>query len=343
MMHKNGGVYNNQTSRVDYSISFARMVAMVFIILCHLLKYYGNLLTYWFDVGVQMFLCISGYLHGSKNIKQIREFYISRAKRILIPYYIVLIPAIVIEVVLFRDSITGSHIFNSLAIRGTIPSGGHLWFIPLILFCYIITPILFGIKENTVVDNKSFLSFIIISSVFTGGFCLSVCRYYNVAWVFTYVISYSMGSIKGKQFEKQFLYLFVALAILFNGTQIYIEWMTARGLLLIGRFSFVYNYFSNFAHAFLGIALFLTIKSFFTKIRLARIRFVHKILDISDQYSYEVFLTHHFLILGPLSLMSITSYPLINICVVLLFIVISSKLLRVLEAKILGLLDCTDT
>ena len=49
------------------SISLIRMVAMSFIIICHIFQTYGNELAWWFNVGVQIFLIISGYLYCSKD------------------------------------------------------------------------------------------------------------------------------------------------------------------------------------------------------------------------------------------------------------------------------------
>ena len=59
-----------------YSISLLRMVAMLSIVSCHIFQYYGNFLAWWFNVGVQIFLCISGYLYGQKDIGEITAFYV---------------------------------------------------------------------------------------------------------------------------------------------------------------------------------------------------------------------------------------------------------------------------
>ena len=50
------------------NIGFARFIAMCFIIVCHILQYFGYELAWWLNVGVQMFLFISGFLYGNKNI-----------------------------------------------------------------------------------------------------------------------------------------------------------------------------------------------------------------------------------------------------------------------------------
>lgn len=50
--------------QMDYSISFIRLISFLLIITCHIQQYLNIVLAWWFNVGVQIFLCISGYLYG---------------------------------------------------------------------------------------------------------------------------------------------------------------------------------------------------------------------------------------------------------------------------------------
>ena len=68
------------------------MIAMEMIIICHIMQYYDFVLAWWFNIGVQIFLCISGFLYGRKAIENIARFYNQRIKKILVPYYLTLIP-----------------------------------------------------------------------------------------------------------------------------------------------------------------------------------------------------------------------------------------------------------
>ena len=52
----------------DLGISFCRYIAMNFIVACHVLQYYDNELAWWFNCGVQIFICISGFLYGQRRI-----------------------------------------------------------------------------------------------------------------------------------------------------------------------------------------------------------------------------------------------------------------------------------
>lgn len=61
---------------------------MLMIILCHIFQFYNCILAWWFNVGVQIFLCVSGFLYGGKNIDNVTQFYTNRIKKILVPYYL---------------------------------------------------------------------------------------------------------------------------------------------------------------------------------------------------------------------------------------------------------------
>lgn len=59
---------NDVVSQYDYSISMIRAMSMLSIIICHIMQYLNIELAWWFNVGVQVFLCISGYLYSDRKI-----------------------------------------------------------------------------------------------------------------------------------------------------------------------------------------------------------------------------------------------------------------------------------
>ena len=63
------------------TISWLRMLATLFIIICHVFQYYNMEAAWWFNVGVQMFLCISGFLYGNKRITSSVDFVWSNIKK----------------------------------------------------------------------------------------------------------------------------------------------------------------------------------------------------------------------------------------------------------------------
>ena len=94
-----------QTER-DNAISAIRLIAMIFIVLCHFFQYYDNELAWWFNVGVYIFFAVSGFLYGSRNIMDPISFIKKNFKKILVPYYIFLIPAIIFYFIFAPNKIT---------------------------------------------------------------------------------------------------------------------------------------------------------------------------------------------------------------------------------------------
>lgn len=75
-----------KTRRYDYSISFTRICAMFFIIICHLGSYFGSVFVgQLFNVGVPIFYLISGYIYGNTQISNTRTWLYKRLIRLYIP------------------------------------------------------------------------------------------------------------------------------------------------------------------------------------------------------------------------------------------------------------------
>lgn len=66
------------------AISYLRIWAFLCIITCHFLQYYENNLAWVLNIGVQIFLAISGILYGRKDIGKPMAFY---NKRIVYSFY----------------------------------------------------------------------------------------------------------------------------------------------------------------------------------------------------------------------------------------------------------------
>lgn len=117
---------HNVLNKKDYSISAIRLFAIVSIVTCHILQYMNLELAWWFNVGVQVFLCISGWLYGGKRIDDSLSFIKKQFKKILLDYYIVIIPVLVLYCFFESEIMSKSLIFNVLICKQTLPGGGHL-------------------------------------------------------------------------------------------------------------------------------------------------------------------------------------------------------------------------
>ena len=286
------------------------------IISCHIMQYYNLELTWWFNVGVQIFLCISGFLYGQKNIGNVTVFYNKRLKKILIPYYLVFIPFGIIEFIFARDVFSIKDYAMGLVLCSTIKGAGHLWFIPTILMCYLITPLLREYRNKCVEGKRTIVVFtvlgIIITTVLIQGFTS-----FNPAWICCYVIGYDLGMNENGKYISEKILMIVAgvFAVVYCDYIVNIDF-TGFGTI------------KNYNHVMLGVFIFLLLKVIFEKVNLSR---VGKLLILSDAYSFEVYLVHVILILGPFSLLALTRYSLVNILIMLLVVCVLAFVLKKAE------------
>lgn len=299
------------------------------IISCHIMQYYELELAWWFNVGVQIFLCISGFLYGQKNIDNATDFYNKRLRKILIPYYLVFIPFGIIEFIFAREFFSVKDFAMGMVLCSTIKGAGHLWFIPTILMCYLITPLLQGYRNKYVNGKRTLVLFsvlgVIISSVLIQGF-----TDFNPAWVCCYVIGYVLGIYEKHKYisEKVMMIITGVIAIVGNTIQIYCDYIANIDFTDLGIIR-------NYSHVMLGVFIFMLLMVTLKNVDLMRIR---KLLNISDEYSFEMYLVHQLLILGPFSLLALTGNALINIVIVLFCICVLAILLKKTEKAVTSLI-----
>lgn len=315
--------------QMDYSISFIRLISFLLIITCHIQQYLNIVLAWWFNVGVQIFLCISGYLYGMCGGVEIADdvmFYKKRIRKILIPYYAVVIPVIIIQWIFFSEEIGAAKIIHVLLCRDTLSGGGHLWFIPTILICYILTPYL-GRYLRSMSEDHILIRAIKIICIYAVVFD-QFFGFFNSAWIVCYSIGFVLGFFVKKQLVKYGLIIKVSVGILclLNVVQIIIDYVYK--LQFTGTIEHLYSDWCSYNHVWLGITVFNVLKYLFDKIDFSKHKRLVNILKISDEYSYEGYLVHLFIILGPMSLMALTKYVVLNVAVILLLTVIFSVLLK---------------
>lgn len=307
-------------------ISAIRMIAMLMIIACHIMQYYDFFLAWWLNVGVQIFLCLSGYLYGRKKIENIIEFYRKRLLKILVPYYLTLFSFSLVQYIFSRETFNIIKLIKAIFLRSTITGAEHLWFVPTILFCYLITPLLQSYRDEYIKNKRTCCIYSILSVFIVSIYVELFSDFFNSAWIACYVIGYSIGINEKNQILSLKTISFVSFFIMFIGNvmQIYLEYfahISFRGSRL----------FYNYNHVFLGLFLFLILIQLFKSINNNKIMFL---LNLSDIYSYEIYLVHQLVILGPFSLLGITKNILINLFLVCITILCLACLLKNIEEKV---------
>ena len=315
----------------DLSISFVRMLAMMFIVICHVMQYYDMELAWWFNVGVQIFLCISGYLYGRKRILDILVFYRKNFVKILIDYEIVVFAAVA-ATVLFTDTvITVEEIAGAVLTVSTIAGGAHLWFIPTILMCYLLTPLYERIFSRAEQSHKLLVPAAVLLFVMNELVFRQVFSYFNAAWINCYLIGFALRRFQQYRFwytgSAWLLTLTGAVCISIQASVRYLQLIT-----LTDAWRPFYYPMCDYGHVFLGVALFCSGRVLLRPF--CNINLIQRILRLSDRHSYQIYLTHHFFILGPLSLMALTANSYVNVVLILLLTVLTAVLLQKTSAKI---------
>lgn len=312
-------------SNKDYSISFTRFIAMIFIILCHILQYYKIELCWWFNVGVQVFFIISGWLYFNRKFNSIQDvikFYIKNALKLLTNYY-VYISLLFLFFISIKKIPNG--FMNLFDLSGTVSGLGHLWFIKYILICYLLVPIFTKIIKFC---KKKRLN--IFSIIFVPIIIALLCKQFNIigAWINCFYFGMILHAINEYNYQKYLTKVIYIIAIILNVVQIYLQYILNLDLLSIKNG----HYLCEYAHAFLGLLCFYLLKHLYEHIIKDKISV--NLLELSDKYSYDVYLTHHIYILGTYSFFNNSSNIILNLIKLILTICISTYILNQISLQI---------
>lgn len=196
---------NNQR---DVSIQLIRIVAMFMIIVDHILNYtdfqYASVIVQITNSGVLIFLFISGYLFGQKDINNWKKWFLNRALRICIPVWIFTIIDVIVEQLVYHNFHIKYIFINLFSIQGFVEGtrgGNPLWFITLICICYLITPLLYKFKRIKI--NKYLVIFLILATIAIQVICAyftNIGMLYNhkLSWCIIAIGVYAIGYFKGK-------------------------------------------------------------------------------------------------------------------------------------------------
>lgn len=136
------------------AITIVRVLSMLMIITCHILQGYNQSSAFLFNVGVQIFFLLSGFLYGKIEITSIASFVKKRFVKVYIPFILVVLCCVAIYIIFnitalsFRNIIP--YVFNIQGLVGDEIEGlNHLWFLSVLMICYFITPIAQKILKYT--------------------------------------------------------------------------------------------------------------------------------------------------------------------------------------------------
>lgn len=314
------------------AVSYARFIAMIMIVLCHYFQFYSIELAWWFNVGVQVFLIISGFLYGQREINDPIVFLQGRCKKVLMPFYIYLFGITIYLRFVIHKSLSVASIVG--AFTGANPYKGteHLWFVPYIMFCYFITPLLYALKtriEKKSVSYKALVLGIILINL--EILYRSYGFYFRPSRVICYIVGYFYaiqieGCKTNHKERKRLTWTIVICAMLFNMIRIYFKYIS--GIKFVGTATSLFDIFEQYSHVALGFAIFVVCFEV-----LANAKY-NILLKASDKYSYYIYIVHHIIINSPYSILLYIGNTLGGIVFSVIVIMLSGYILYMITIQL---------
>ena len=179
----------------------------------------------------------------------------------------------------------------------------HLWFMTAIMFAYFSTPIMQYFKKYADILFPVTLVFVAVGYLF-----LPMKWMFLASWVYLYAIGYLYVNLSHKRIYEYTLFVLIVLLLIFT------KW----GNLIV--------YFDKLGRLFHDVAgIFVVIWGVKLLSLINKLR-VLGLIKLFDEYSYNVFLVHYILIVGPFSLANVTSNIGANIVIMLFAAVIATML-----------------
>lgn len=302
------------TQKESVAISYLRVIAMLSIVTCHFMQALDNKLAWVFNIGVQVFLLLSGYLYGHKPIDNWKEWLYKRFERIYVPFLLFIIS--IIPAYALNCMITWKHlvvyIVDIQGLWGGVKGLGHLWFLTAIAICYVLTPLLQCTRKFS-----SILIWLIVASFIAVE--LLIPEYgFRVSWFILYATGYYLAHCNN--WEK------VSLSfVCFVGLVLSIQSCTWD---MIKSTDHINSLVMHVSGAVLIVLFFLALSSRFNIIR------VPKVVSWFDQYSFQIYIVHHSLIMPPFGLLNITDSITLNIVIIIAYILLAAMSLSLISDKV---------
>lgn len=283
-----------------YNLSLYRLIATILVLQFHIF-----FICYPTDITSTIYLskfllgltALSGLIFSQKKILSLKDFYLKRIKRLLIPAVVALVLMVIWNLLFmlithhsdFISTFVGYRAYNN----GLLIEPGNFYYIPYILFCYLITPFL---------DKKWWISLIIFLLVLGGetAFIIKVEPTYIAT---SYLIGYFIGKFFFKTYVEKYdikdlLHLLV-WAIIFIGTFLVTYYMLHGVIRIQGKLHYIIRGFSLMVFGVSTLFLFLLGSKVINRLKGC------KPLDFTDKVTYEIFLLNQTFMCGA---MNVTTY-----------------------------------
>lgn len=311
------------SSRIKFSleqsmaISLVRIIATFMIIACHIFQGYDHMLAWWFNVGVQVFLFMSGYLLAQSSYKTKYEYFSKRFLRIMVPYWILLLLVVPVyhflgvKVNIARADVP-YYLTGLIGLRRLFDVGlDHLWFMALIIICYVASMILHDVKDR--LNELREVPFYIVLALIIGFLpyleSIALLPRTYAPWVATFILGFVISYRYKGRIPIVFGIALTAATLYTTGLRIYNENFV--------RWNRLPRDFVPWSKFLLGSFIFVLLYVIFKRVNFKAMPKLSKVIKVIDSYTYEIFLVHQIVILGSLSLLYLTTSKGVNILIIL--------------------------
>ena len=288
--------------KTDGSVSLVRVTGMICIILCHVSSFVGQqMLAQLFNVGVPLFLLISGYLYADKVVQPL-PFLRKRLVKLTLPVLLfVLLLAGYCRIAAVPDvryatlplyalNLQGLSFLCSLIPYTELCSGaGHLWFLTALMVCYLCMLVVKRTERANTWTRRTFILFCFVSGALVAV-CLPIG--FSLQYLQAFFIGYGFHKVNARIRGSVWLWISVLMAFA----------MAAR--LLLHRYmdeTDVYMAASALSHNILAFWIFACFRFLYAHFdvlidRLAQTGLFRHV----DGLSYYVYIVHYMFLVGPL-------------------------------------------
>lgn len=311
---------------------YYRVAATGSIFLCHIFAKSSipllQMSTQFFNVGVSMFIVLSGYLYGMNPIREpVGKWYCKRWIRICVPEYIFAGVLFVIHLLTSKTIRPFNWLVLFLNLQGFeiyVNGAEHLWYLTVILFCYLLTPLFDKLFRPDKPSASVVAGTLLSVSVFSVICAYLIHRHTAIylVYVLLYIISFLLGRYCKTVPMERNVFLCVTVAAGFAVVR------------LVGKYfadgSTLYDVFIvGITQGAIAMSLLFAVCS------LKKLK-EFKALVWFDSVSYEFYLVHYMFLIGPLYLFDLTSINVVNWLIIAVFSLALAWLLKLADSKVIS-------
>ncbi len=325
----------------DASLSIYRVLATLFVLLCHIGTHYGSaLVAMGFLVGVEMFLLLSGYLcaAGAHKRRDLRYF-ASRYLRLLLPVWILLafyIPPALLsghntlaDFLPYLAGVVGLPRLHGGAYFTQVQGLTHLWYITAALLCEVAAlPLLFvwrRLTKKNCARRVAALGALVPLCLFGGATPLRL----GYLWAFAAgVFLYDLPACRTERRA-----LFCCGAALVGAAAVRL-----LGMRYLDDTHLYTNGVIPLSYLVIAAALFVLVRTLARGRMQAFLERLSKerVFVFLEKHSYEIYLVHYVFIVGPLCVFDLRAPEWVKLLGFLLCSATAAALLRLLVRAVRG-------